>query len=191
VILAMLLAVLGVSIAAPAPLSTGQDSVAHRDSIYGNLSDREHCVRNYALCIEREDIEAYASIFHDDCEFMTVMGKLDLGPGGGLQESEIRTRGLPEELELMKGMFGVASEIHFAFESGIWSRVDSIAGKPCSDCWQTNRKTEYSLVFNAPPDGEAPPSVSGSNRIWMNVSPVDGRWKIFRIIEQEIDDAGE
>ncbi len=189
-IVAMVLAVLGVLNAAPAPHASGQDSVAHRDSIYGDLSDREHCVRNYALCIEREDIEAYASIFRDDCEFMTVMGNLDLGTGGP-QESEIRTRGLPQELELMKGMFGVASEIHFAFEPGIWSRVDSIAGKPCSVCWQTNRKTEYSIVFNAPPDGEAPPSVSGSNRIWMYVSPVDGRWKIFRIVEQEIDDAGE
>jgi hypothetical protein len=152
----------------------------------------EHCVQNYSLSIEREDIERYATIFRDDCEFVTMMGKLDLDLVGDIsQEPTMVMRGLLDELELMKGMFGAASEIRFAFEPGTWSRVDSIAGKPCGDCWQTNRKTEYSLVFNTSPDGEAPPSVSGSNRIWMYVSPVDGRWKIFRVIEQEIDDAGE
>lgn len=189
-IFAVLLTVLGVSITAPASHASGQDSVAHRDSIYGDLSDREHCVRNYALCIEREDIEAYASIFQDDCEFMTVMGKIDL-LGDTLQESTIRTRGLLQELELMKGMFGAASEIHFSFEPGAWSRVDSLAGKACLDCWETHRKTAYSVVFNAESEGKAPASIAGSNLIWMYVSPVHGQWKIFRIIENESDDTGE
>ena len=187
------LTVIGISAATSGLPAFAQNGAAPSDSLYGDLSEREHCVRNYALSIERKDIERYAGIFQDSCEFMTVMGKLELDLVGDIpEEPTIRTRGLSEELEVMRGMFGAASEIRFAFEPGTWNRVDSLAGEPCLDCWETCRKTEYSIVFNAGTDGKPPVSVAGSNRIWMYVSPVHGQWKIFRVIENEIiDDAGE
>ncbi len=187
---AILLTVIGISAATSGLPAFAQNEISPSDSLYGDQTDREHCVRNYALSIEREDIDRYASIFLDDCEFMTVMGEIDLF-GGTNQESTIRTRGLPEELEIMKAMFDAASEIHFTFETGAWSRVDSLGGKACLDCWETHRKTAYSVVFNAESEGKAPASMAGSNLIWMYVSPVHGQWKIFRIIENEIDDTGE
>ena len=189
---AVLPVLVGVLLVVPALPLSGQVTAAHCDSLYGDLSGMEHCVRNYAMSIEREDIDRYASIFLDDCEFMTVTGKLDFDFVGGMpRESTIKTRGLPEEIELMKGMFGAASEIHFAFEAGTWNPVDSLAGKSCLECWETYRRTEYSIVFNADSDGKPPASVAGANRIWMYVRSVRGQWKIFRVIEKEIDDAGE
>jgi hypothetical protein len=189
---AIVLAILGFSVSAMGAPAPGQNVAARCDSLYGDLSNMEHCIRNYAVSIEREDIDQYVLIFQDSCEFITVMGTLDIDSIGDIpREPTIRTRGLPEELELMRGMFGAAGEIHFAFEPGEWSRVDSLAGKPCLDCWETCRKTEYSVVFSAETDGEPPASIAGSNRIWMFVSPVRGQWKIFRIIEKEIGDAGD
>lgn len=188
----LMLIVLGVPAAVLARCVSDQDAGVHRDSLYGDLSDMEHCISNYRLSIEKQDINGYAQIFRTDCEFITVMGEFNLDQVFEIsQQSTIRKRGLLEELEMMKGMFGAAREIRFSFEPGVWKRADSLGGETCLDCWETCRKSEYSIVFNVESEGEEPGSLTGASRIWLYVRPVNGKWKIFRLIEDEIDDTGE
>lgn len=185
---AMLLCVLTVPAAVPARNASDQDTIAYHDSLYGDLSEKEHCVRNYALSIEQRSIEQYAKLFRADCEFVTVLGELNLDFTIDLSsQPAVRRRGLDEELGMTETIFAAAREIRFVFESGTWNRADSLGGEPCPDCWETCRKYEYSIVFNPGSEGEEPRSLTGKGRMWFYISPVSGKWKIFKLVEDEDD----
>ena len=165
--------------------SFAQGARAAADSLCGDFREKEHCIEAYARSIERKEIDQYARLFRDDCEFITVMARPDLDISFDVSPRPLmRRRGLAEELEMMGIMFAMAREISFAFEAGTWTRVDSLGGEPCPDCWETGRTYEYAIAPIPGSGAEEPPTVSGRGRMFFCIGPASDAWKIFRVIEE-------
>lgn len=149
---------------------------------YGDFSDKEHCIQNYALSCSQKNIERYAEIFQPGCEFYLIESAPDTEESM-LAAPAMTKHKLDRELEMAKSLFGAARQIRFEFADGTWSRVDSLWGKPCTGCWGTTRDYACSITFDSSNDSTEAPPMDVHSRMKIYVSSLEGRWKIFTIIE--------
>ena len=163
-----------------------QASVPGADSSYGDLSEKEDCILNYERSCNERNIDRFAKLFHADCEFIYIMGKPD-SDASVLPEEMLRKHNLQKELEATGQLLAAARDLHFEIENGTWTRLDSLSANPCADCWETTRAYSLSASFAASGQGGESHVMSGHGHMKFIVSPVDGKWKILRHIDQPID----
>ena len=169
---------------------SGQDSTSSADSSYSDFSEKEDCILNYERSCSERNIDRFAELFQTDCEFIYIIGKPD-SDASVLPNEMLRKHNLQKELEATGQLFAGARELRFEIENGTWTRLDSLSGNPCSDCWETTRGYSLSATFPASGEGEEPHVMSGHGHMKFIVSPVDGKWKILRHIDQPIDKKGD
>lgn len=161
-----------------------QTIVPEADSLYGDLSEKEECVLNYSRSCSEKNIDKYTELFTDNCEFILVMEEERDLDADLLSVPTFHKLSLQDDLNAIKYLFEKALEIRFDISEGTWARLDSLSGESCIDCWETTR--EYSLLASLSPsgeDGEAH-NITGRGRMQFMVSPVDGKWKIFKHIDE-------
>ena len=167
-----------------------QGSASRADSSYGDFSEKEDCIHNYARSCGERNIDRFAELFQTDCQFIYIIGKPD-SDASVLPNEMLRKHNLQKELEATGQLFAAARDLHLEIENGTWTRLDSLSGNPCSDCWETTRGYSLSATFPASGEGEEPHVMSGHGHMKFIVSPVDGKWKILRHIDQPIDKKGD
>jgi hypothetical protein len=102
-----------------------------KDTSYGDLTDKEHCLQNLVISFERRDINGYDAILHPDFEFVLVRGDR-----------------YDREHELMgtKATFNAVSGITMDIGDGEWARIEETNGAKCAGCWETIRILDYTVV---------------------------------------------
>jgi hypothetical protein len=170
--------------------TAGQDSTSCADSSYGDFSEKEDCILNYARSCNERNIDRFAELFHPDCEFIYMMGKpdfdADIFSGQILEKSDLQS-----ELESIGHFFVGVGELRFEIETGTWMRLDSLSGEPCTDCWTTSRGYSLSATFGAPGEGGESRVMNGHGHMEFVISPVDGKWKILRYIDEPIKEGDQ
>jgi hypothetical protein len=164
-----------------------QESVSRADSTYGDLSQKEDCILNYERACSERNIDRYAELFNVQCEFISMMGKPDFD-ADIFSGQMLRRADLQSDLESTRRFFAAVGGLRFEIETGTWVRLDSLNGDPCPDCWKTTRGCSYSATFGE--DGESQ-VMNGQGHIEFIISPVDGKWKILRFIDQPMDKEGD
>lgn len=162
---------------------SGQESVSRADSSYGDLSQKEDCILNYERACNERNIDRYAELFNAHSEFISMMAKpafhADIFSG-----QMLRKTGLQSDLESTRRFFAVVSGLRIEIEEGTWIRLDSLSGDPCPDCWKTTRGYSLSAAFG---EGGESQVMNGQGRMEFVISPVDGKWRILRFIDQPME----
>jgi hypothetical protein len=164
-----------------------QGSVSRADSSYGDLSHKEDCILNYERACNERNIDRYAELFNARCEFISMMGKPDFD-ADIFSGQMLRKADLQGDLESTKRFFAGVGALRFEIEAGTWMRLDSLSGDPCPDCWKTTRAYSLSATFGE--GGESNVMKAQGHQEFI-ISPVDGKWKILRIIDQPMDKEGD
>ena len=163
-----------------------QENTSHADSTYGDLSEKEDCILNYVRSCNERNIDRFAELFRPDCEFIYIMGKPDFNAdtysGQTLKKTDLKS-----ELESMGNFFAGVGGLRFEIGTGTWMRLDSLSGDPCPDCWKTTREYSLSATFG---QGAESRVMNGQGHMEFIISPVDGKWKILRHIDQPMDEEG-
>jgi hypothetical protein len=160
-----------------------QESTFRADSSYGDLSEKEDCILNYERSCNERNIDRFAELFHADCEFIYMMGKPDFN-ADIFSGQILKKKDLQSELESIGNFFSGVGELRFEIEAGTWMRLDSLSGDPCPDCWKTTRGCSFSAAFG---EGGESQIMNGQGHVEFIISPVDGKWKILRFIDQPMD----
>jgi hypothetical protein len=160
-----------------------QEIVSRADSSYGDLSNKEDCILNYERACNERNIDRYAELFNAHCEFISMMGKPDFD-ADILSGQMLRKADLQGDLESTKRFFAGVGGIRFEIEGGTWMRLDSLSGDPCPDCWKTTRGYSLSATFG---EGGESNVMKAQGHMEFIISPVDGKWKILRFIDQPMD----
>jgi hypothetical protein len=163
-----------------------QASVPAADSSYNDLSAKEDCVLNYERSCNERNIDRFSELFRGDCEFIYVTGK----PSSDADIVPVQTFRkwiLQQELKTTGLLFASAQELHFEIERGTWTRLDSLSGIPCADCWETRRAYSLSASFGASGKSGETQAMTGHGHMEFVVSPVDGKWKILKHVDQPMD----
>lgn len=163
-----------------------QVSIPGADSLYGDLSEKEDCILNFERSNNERSVDRFSELFQDDCEFISMMGKPDFD-ADILAGQILRKESLQNVLETTRLFFASAQELRFKIERGMWTRLDSLRADPCADCWETTREYSLSASFAVSGQGGESHVMSGQGYMTFVVSPVDGKWKILRHIDQPID----
>ncbi len=163
-----------------------QESTSRADSSYRDFSEKEDCILNYARSCDERNIDRYAELFHADCEFIYMMGKPDFN-ADIFSGQILKKKDLQSELESIGNFFSGVGELCFEIETGTWMRLDSLGGDPCTDCWKTARGCSFSATFG---EGGESRVVKGQGHVEFIISPVDGKWKILRFIDQPMAKEG-
>ena len=162
---------------------SGQESVSRADSSYADLSQKEDCILNYERACSERNIDRYADLFDARCEFISMMGKpdfdADIFSGQMLKKADLQS-----ELESTRRFFAMAAGIRIEIEDGTWMPLDSLSGDPCSDCWKTTRGYSLSAAFG---EGGESQVMNGQGCMEFVISPVDGKWRILRFIDQPME----
>ena len=166
---------------------SGQESASRADSSYRDFSEKEDCILNYARSCSEKNIDRFAELFQADCEFIYMMGKPDFD-ADIFSGQILKKKDLQSELGSMKNFFGGVGELRFEIETGTWMRLDSLSGDPCPDCWKTTRGCSFSAAFG---EGGESRVMKGQGHMEFIISPVDGKWKILRFIDQPMDKEGD
>ncbi len=164
-----------------------QESVSRADSSYGDLSQKEDCILNYERACSERNIDRYAELFNAHCEFISMMGKPDFD-ADIFSGQMLRKADLQSDLESTKRFFAAVGGLRFEIEAGTWMRLDSLSGDPCPDCWKTTRAYSLSATFG---EGGESNVMKAQGHMEFIISPVDGKWKILRIIDQPMDKEGD
>jgi len=92
-------------------------------SVYEDLKQKEHVIKNLELSIANRDLEAYQNVLHE--EFQQIVGK------------NIRDR--DRDLLTMQSIFNENNKFEIYFNHGEWKELNSYEGQPCDGCWETYR----------------------------------------------------
>lgn len=142
---------------------------------YGDLTDKEDCIRNYVLSYRDRNLTRLAEVLHEDYVFCGSDAK---------GESPRKF-----ELDQNKGIFEQLTIFGLDIRPGEWKPVSECRGKGCEGCWETTRG--YLLVYSNP---EKPATACvATSHFRVVVAPVtaDGltRYKI-RAIEDVQENGG-
>jgi hypothetical protein len=166
---------------------SGQESTSRADSLYGDLSQKEDCILNYERACSERNIDRYAGLFNVHCEFISMMGKPDFD-ADIFSGQMLRKADLQGDLESTRRFFAAVAGLRFEIEAGTWMRLDSLSGDPCPDCWKTTRAYSLSATFG---EGGESSVMKAQGHMEFIISPVEGKWKILRIIDQPMDKEGD
>lgn len=99
---------------------------------YFDLTEQEHCIRNYVMSINRRNIDEYGRVLHED--FQQIVDP----------ERE-HTIDRVKDVAVMRSQFGLERlVVAIAVQKGEWNPVDEIDGVKCDGCWETTR--EYTII---------------------------------------------
>ena len=144
---------------------------------YGDLTDKEHCIRNYVLSYRDRDIARTDEVLHDDYVFCASDLKGDMSRKAELQQ--------------LKNMFDAFTIFGLDIQAGEWNPVSEFRGAKCEGCWETARG--YVLVYS---DLDKPAKIHVANsRFRVIVAPVTEQgathYKIRAIEDSRQPDASE
>jgi hypothetical protein len=144
------------------------DSPAPGES-YGDLTDKEHCIKNLSLAFRDRDIVKIAELLHDDFVFVT---------GGGEWRAE-------EYLRITNGVSEVCLISGLIIRQGEWERVKNVQGADCAECWQSRRG--YVHVVALPEQDSQVIIIRGYINVVVVPLTENGliRWKILEVTDLE------
>lgn len=100
---------------------------------YGDLTQKEHCMRNLALSYTNQDIERFKELLHERYVYIV---------------SETKTRSRNYTINAVNYMFDNSSKIYAEITEGEWEPITTFAGESCPGCWSTNR--EFTMKIGTP-----------------------------------------
>ena len=96
--------------------------------LYGDLTQKEHCMRNLALSYTHQDIDRFKELLHD--RYVYIIS----------EKNTTKTRSRKYIIHAVNYMFDNATEISAEITDGEWEPVTRFSGEACPECWSTNRK---------------------------------------------------
>jgi len=136
---------------------------------FGDLSAKEHCIRNYELGWNERDIDRLAELFDEQCVFWYRMN-----PEAAAEGKEYLKHDVDRELASWKSMFEDAQTIELEIGDGQWRGTSEVMGTPCPECWETDR--EYYLTISLAT------LVESHGRMKVIVRAVEQKYRIVAII---------
>ncbi len=101
---------------------------------YGDLTDKEDCIRNYILSYRDRDPDRLAELLHEDYIMYSSKSKGELSREGELRQT--------------KQMFEVLTIFGLDIRPGKWVPASEFRGGECEGCWETTRG--YILIYSNP-----------------------------------------
>ncbi len=167
---------LGACLAAFVHGQTGEERTIERIP-YGDLTDKEHCIRNYVLSYRDRDINRMDEVLHNDYVYCA----------SGIKGEMTRKAELEQAEDMFETLTIFGPDVH----GGNWNPTSEFRSQKCEGCWETVRG--YVLVYS---DVEKPATVNvAKSRFRVIVAPVmdEGvtRYKIRAIEDTRKPEANE
>ena len=133
---------------------------ADEKSPYRDLTEKEDCVTNLMVSHILKEFDRYAELLHQDYIWYGAKWGLYSDPLGSLDRAE--------DIDLTTWIFQNTVSIELDITESEWLPVEKIEGRPCTDCWETQRV--YTFMAQDTQGG----AVTSSGRyIRVVVTPVD------------------
>lgn len=96
--------------------------------VYGDLTQKEHCLHNLALSYTNQDIDRFKELLHEDYVYVISGNK------------PTKTRSRKYTINAVNYMFDTSTKIRAEITDGEWKPITRFSGEACPDCWSTSRK---------------------------------------------------
>ena len=118
------------------PLRGSVRSESDTKLTYGDLTQKEHCMRNLALSYTNQDIDRFKELLHERYLYIIT------------EKKTTKMRSRKYIINAVNYMFDNAIKIRAEITEGEWEPITTFSGDACPGCWSTKR--EFIMRIDSP-----------------------------------------
>jgi hypothetical protein len=150
------------------------------DDVYGDLTNKDHVIKNLVKSYNEANIDEYTKIIHDDYLFYNQAKDV----AGGADPFVLRDADVAATSNLFQAKNGtypnpdmLVDKLELKLYTGSWESITEFEGNPCEDCWQTTREYYITVQMNS---GNT--TYIGNDLVKLTVVPVmEGDKKLYKL----------